>query len=309
LFNEYSETVSKSNPPSKVNAIKYLVDHGIHKNEAEVKIHQHWNAYDWKMIVEGPSMFDDVDYIDGSDVPTSGFYESKANEDSYPSPMISKGQQYTKDSFLGFKGHNPTIAICKKCGWEAGALNDKWDNASQDTIPPNQPIYDKIREHVASVHGLVRSSWAESYVRKAKYTGNEGISLADWSKYQDEHGWYRVGVSSPTPDIEDIATSMGGDYYGMSSSGYDIEEWSFHNYSDAENFAQYVEGKTMEGTKEYGIDPMEAHYVEGPSDVSPIVFSGGQSHNIGSGAIGGHPLRDNPFGTESKKVNKRRRGA
>ena len=25
--------------------------------------------------------------------------ESKANEDSYPSPMISKGQQYTKDSF------------------------------------------------------------------------------------------------------------------------------------------------------------------------------------------------------------------
>lgn len=217
--------------------------------------------------------------------------KTKANEDSYESPMLKKGQQYTKDSFVGFKGQNPTIAICKKCGWEAGELSDEFNS--------NAPIYDKVREHVASVHGLVQNNWAESYVRKVKYTGNEGISLADWSKYQDENGWYRVGVSSPTPEIEDIARSMGGNYYGISSDSWGVEEWSFHNYSDAENFAQYVEGKST--SYDYGdgigVTPEEQHYVEGPYDVSPHIFtSSGQDINIGSGAIGGHPLRNDPFG-------------
>ena len=221
--------------------------------------------------------------------------ESYANEDSYESPMIEKGQQYTKDLHMSFKRVGAfgeiRMLVCELCGWEAGELDDSVDG--------NNPIYDKLREHIASVHGLVQNNWAESYVRKVKYTGNEGISLADWSKYQDENGWYRVGVSSPTPEIEDIARSMGGNYYGISSDGYGVEEWSFHNYSDAENFAQYVEGKST--SYDYGdgmgVIPEEQHYVEGPHDVSPHIFtSSGQDINIGSGAIGGHPLRNDPFG-------------
>ena len=223
------------------------------------------------------------------------YTESKANEDSYESPMIEKGQQYTKDLHMSFKRVGAfgeiRMLVCELCGWEAGELDDSVDG--------NNPIYDKLREHIASVHGLVQNNWAESYVRKVKYTGNEGISLADWSKYQDENGWYRVGVSSPTPEIEDIARSMGGNYYGISSDGYGVEEWSFHNYSDAENFAQYVEGKST--SYDYGdgmgVIPEEQHYVEGPHDVSPHIFtSSGQDINIGSGAIGGHPLRNDPFG-------------
>lgn len=227
--------------------------------------------------------------------------ESYASEDSYPSPMIRKGQQYTKDDHYDYKDvGDDTFIVCDICGQEFGKLRSSTSDDYDDTI------HRRLEDHVASVHGLVRSYWAESYVKKAKYTGNEGISLADWSKYQDEHGWYRVGVSNPTPEIEDIARSMGGNYYGMSSDGYGIEEWSFHNYSDAENFAQYVRGKST--TWDLGADwkenkyadsryqPDEQHYVDGPQDISPYVFDGDKFTNIGSGAIGGHPLRNNPFG-------------
>jgi len=267
-------------------------------------------AHEWFGYTQGD--FDEWGYFDSKEfdrnpmvweVPKSNWawtgrsdsFESYAKEDSYASPMIEKGQQYTKDLHMGFKRVGAfgevTILVCELCGWEAGELDKSVDG--------NSPIYDKLREHIASVHGLVQNNWAESYVRKVKYTGNEGISLADWSKYQDENGWYRVGVSSPTPEIEDIARSMGGNYYGISSDGYGVEEWSFHNYSDAENFAQYVEGKST--SYDYGdgigVTPEEQHYVEGPYDVSPHIFtSSGQDINIGSGAIGGHPLRNDPFG-------------
>ena len=224
-----------------------------------------------------------------------------ATEDSWASPMINKGQTYSKSLHSDYKYgiNNELILICDICGWEAGIVDRDSDDDS---------VHDKLEEHIASVHNIVRDYWAESYVRKAKYTGNEGLSLAEWSKMQDENGWYRVGVSGATPEIEDTAKAMGGSWHGQGGDGYNVTEWTFHNHSDAENFAQYVEGKSItidHGTDhaDYGLDsrylPMEQHYVEGPYDASPYVFNSTGSHNIGSGAIGGSPLRDNPFG-ESK---------
>ena len=262
---------------SQTNRTKYeceYCDHGFKSNEALMVHHNDKHAISKETL------------------------DGYATEDSWASPMINKGQTYSKSLHSDYKYgiNDELILICDICGWEAGIV-DRDNN--------DDSVHDKLEEHIASVHNIVRDYWAESYVRKAKYTGNEGLSLAEWSKIQDENGWYRVGVSGATPEIEDTAKAMGGSWHGQGGDGYNVTEWTFHNHSDAENFAQYVEGKSItidHGTDhaDYGLDsrylPMEQHYVEGPYDASPYVFDSTGSHNIGSGAIGGSPLRDNPFG-------------
>jgi hypothetical protein len=265
---------------SQTNRTKYeceYCDHGFKSNEALMVHHNDKHAISKETL------------------------DGYATEDSWASPMINKGQTYSKSLHSDYKYgiNDELILICDICGWEAGIV-DRDNN--------DDSVHDRLEEHIASVHNIVRDYWAESYVRKAKYTGNEGLSLAEWSKMQDENGWYRVGVSGATPEIEDTAKAMGGSWHGQGGDGYNVTEWTFHNHSDAENFAQYVEGKSItidHGTDhaDYGLDsrylPTEQHYVEGPYDASPYVFDSTGSHNIGSGAIGGSPLRDNPFG-ESK---------
>ena len=162
LFREYSETVSKSNPPSQANAIKYLVDHGIQQNEAEVTIYQYWNAYDWKMIVEGPSMFDQVDYIDGSDVPTSGFYESKAKGEW---SSIDKSQDQLDKEMderlerRGFKESKArefnigTTMICPVCNKEIETGNqDSFYHNSNFYDPNSVPFSGGMQDHMEREH-------------------------------------------------------------------------------------------------------------------------------------------------------------